>query len=144
MHSIKKITVQEICNKANVNRTTFYAHFTDIYDLQNKIEQQLSTQMIEIFEEAIHDRSKMKNALREMFYFIEKHKSFYQIFLKHSNLSILKTILDSSDFSDIGNPRNCYRVSYFTGGISAMLRIWLDNNCQEKVEELINIIYDHY
>lgn len=33
---IRKITVTEIINTANVSRGTFYAHFDDIYDLREK------------------------------------------------------------------------------------------------------------
>lgn len=29
----EKITVKQICEKAQVNRSTFYAHYTDIYDI---------------------------------------------------------------------------------------------------------------
>lgn len=29
----EKITVKKICEKAQVNRSTFYAHFIDIYDM---------------------------------------------------------------------------------------------------------------
>ena len=30
---LNKITIQELCDKAEVNRSTFYAHYLDIYDL---------------------------------------------------------------------------------------------------------------
>ena len=30
---ISKITIKELCEKADINRTTFYAHYTDQYDL---------------------------------------------------------------------------------------------------------------
>ena len=42
--SVKKlneITVKELCDKADVNRGTFYLHYQDIYDLKRQIETDL-------------------------------------------------------------------------------------------------------
>ena len=38
---ISKITIKEICDVADVNRATFYAHYLDQYDLLHQIEQDL-------------------------------------------------------------------------------------------------------
>jgi len=38
---ISKITIKEICEQADVNRATFYAHYSDQYDLMRKIEDEL-------------------------------------------------------------------------------------------------------
>ncbi|MFA6844327.1 MAG: TetR/AcrR family transcriptional regulator C-terminal domain-containing protein [Sphaerochaetaceae bacterium] len=38
---ITKISVKELCEKADVNRTTFYAHYTDINELLQQIESEL-------------------------------------------------------------------------------------------------------
>lgn len=38
---IAKITVKELCAKAEINRTTFYAHYTDISELLEQIETDL-------------------------------------------------------------------------------------------------------
>ena len=35
---IKEITVKDILTEANVSRGTFYSHFTDIYDVQEQVE----------------------------------------------------------------------------------------------------------
>jgi hypothetical protein len=35
---LQKITVQEIADKADVNRVTFYKHYLDVYDLYEQIE----------------------------------------------------------------------------------------------------------
>lgn len=40
---IQRITVKELCQKAGVNRSTFYAHYTDIYDLLSKLEEDMVT-----------------------------------------------------------------------------------------------------
>ncbi len=38
---IEKITVKEICTKANINRSTFYEYFSDAYMLLETIEDSL-------------------------------------------------------------------------------------------------------
>ena len=38
---ISQISIKEICADADINRTTFYAHYTDQYDLLRKIENEL-------------------------------------------------------------------------------------------------------
>lgn len=35
---IDKISVTELCQAANVNRGSFYAHYADVYDLLGQIE----------------------------------------------------------------------------------------------------------
>lgn len=38
---ITRITIKEICDDADINRATFYAHYSDQYDLMRKIEEEL-------------------------------------------------------------------------------------------------------
>lgn len=38
---VSKITVKEICEKADINRATFYSHFNDVYDMLDQIENEL-------------------------------------------------------------------------------------------------------
>lgn len=35
--SIERISVTELCEMAGINRSTFYAHYIDIYDLMEKV-----------------------------------------------------------------------------------------------------------
>ena len=41
---INKITVKEVCARAELNRATFYAHFSDCFDLLKSIEEELFKQ----------------------------------------------------------------------------------------------------
>lgn len=36
---LEKITVRELCQKAQINRSTFYAHYQDVYDLSDRLEE---------------------------------------------------------------------------------------------------------
>jgi AcrR family transcriptional regulator len=47
---INKVTVKEVCELAEVNRATFYAHYTDCFDLKQSMENEL----LESFEKALH------------------------------------------------------------------------------------------
>lgn len=46
---LQHITVKELCQKAGINRSTFYAHYVDIYDLLAKVEED----MLEDFQRAL-------------------------------------------------------------------------------------------
>ncbi len=36
--SVKHITVKELCDKADINRGTFYLHYTDVFDIEVQID----------------------------------------------------------------------------------------------------------
>ena len=38
---VNRITVRELCERAELNRATFYAHYADCFDLMDSIEQEL-------------------------------------------------------------------------------------------------------
>lgn len=38
---MQRITVRELCEKAQINRSTFYSYYLDVYDLLQNIEQEL-------------------------------------------------------------------------------------------------------
>lgn len=44
---LEKITVKELCEKAEINKSTFYTHFTDIYHLSDQLEQELIQQVVD-------------------------------------------------------------------------------------------------
>ena len=49
--SIKEITVRELADLVDINRSTFYLHYTDIYDLLEQTEQRLLKQFTDAVDE---------------------------------------------------------------------------------------------
>ena len=47
---VGKITVQELIDRANICRTTFYAHYEDIYDLLSEVENDILSEIREGLE----------------------------------------------------------------------------------------------
>ena len=58
---IERISITELCQKAGVNRSTFYAHYLDIYDLMDQVSERfvrsMFQDMIGELGEPIADRS---------------------------------------------------------------------------------------
>lgn len=44
---IQSISIKELCETAGINRGTFYAHYTDIYDLRKQIEDDMLSDFLE-------------------------------------------------------------------------------------------------
>lgn len=42
----ERITVKELCEKAHINKSTFYAHYRDLRDLHEQLEDQLIDQIL--------------------------------------------------------------------------------------------------
>lgn len=45
--ALERISVKELCELANINKSTFYAHYLDIYDLSDKIENEIAEQVMQ-------------------------------------------------------------------------------------------------
>ncbi len=53
---ISRITVKDICERACINRSTFYDHYTDVFDLREKIEDETIEALQKKFKEIIAER----------------------------------------------------------------------------------------
>ena len=48
---LEDVTVMDICKEADIHRTTFYAHYEDIYDLMEQVERQIRRELSETLRE---------------------------------------------------------------------------------------------
>lgn len=44
--SLEKLTVKELCEEAQINKSTFYVYYKDVYDLSDKIESEIVSSVI--------------------------------------------------------------------------------------------------
>lgn len=49
---LEKITVTELCKKAEINKSTFYVHYRDIYDLSEQLEDELVNSILQSIQHA--------------------------------------------------------------------------------------------
>ncbi|MBR2555289.1 MAG: hypothetical protein IKE94_10545 [Aeriscardovia sp.] len=83
---VNKITVKEVCEKAELNRATFYAHYSDCFALLESIEQEIlddfsaSLKLINSFDvtgliEGIYEMVKMNQEACEILIFSDRSPS---------------------------------------------------------------------
>lgn len=77
--SYRKISVAEICEKAGINRSTFYRNFKDVYDMVEKLPQELLRKLEEFGLDAFLANS--NTSLEEMISFLIGAVSIKDTFL---------------------------------------------------------------
>ena len=81
--SVNKITIKEICDLADINRTTFYAHYTDQYDLLRKLQDELMSEIISYLTQ--HTKSSTSvvstQTLERVFEYIKENSDICNLFL---------------------------------------------------------------
>ena len=144
------VTVAEICRAVEINRSSFYLHYQDTFDLmerlcaqklysvQRQIEALSKTetdylQFIRISAQHIYDNQSFYRA-----YFKSVGAEQYEEHLKHIlTASLLPAVQELGSFSE---HQIEYHFTFTFNGISAMLRKWLHYGCPETVDEIVALV----
>lgn len=150
---LSKITVQELCRGADINRTTFYAHYEDIYGLLRKVEERMSTQVADILidKETNETRPFNKTWIAMLLTHIKQNEAFYRasfndlsgnnnirIHLMEAGKTLAAPLFKASEKSGLHDSH--YKLAYYEAGMTAIIRLWLNSGCPETPEELAAII----
>jgi AcrR family transcriptional regulator len=151
------ITVTEIANKAGVNRSTFYLHYDNIYELLEETIENLNKQFVSSFN--IQDAHKI-NSKKDAFLITDTLLISYLNFVK-TNKRVLRLIHSKPELFKSNNAykkmydtifypaisfflsdqeERIYNLEFFTGGISSIINKWLELDCLTDIDYLVEII----
>ena len=111
---LEKITVREIAERAEINKTTFYAHYETVYDLVDQLEQEAVAEVISQLNTAQGLLSSPRAFVREMYALLSKNQlctEFFSApamaqFTAHLHNAILEKVkrdgIDSTQYENIG------------------------------------------
>lgn len=149
-HGYNDLSIKEICYEAGINRSTFYAHYQDINDLMMKTEESLSGGIRDIFRP---NETWGHSVFVKMFEYILKYKTFYKAYLSTNELNFMERN-DFIDFIKLVKKNNLnlkfnqgeqiYHMAFFAGGIKALTKSWILNDCKESPEKMANILKNEY
>lgn len=144
---INKIYITDIIKLAKVNRSTFYNHYQDIYDLADKIKENMYKDVLELYKEESIKKEHSYNYLK-LFKHIKDNQLYYKTMFKlnfdftnYYNFHLEK----NEAIKYYGTTTNIdYHIEFFKAGISAIIKKWLFNDCIESPEEIVEIIHSEY
>lgn len=156
------ITVKEICEKAGVNRSTFYLHYETVGDLLVESAQHIIDHFVESmphdtseFIEKLHDRPLDELYLITPEYltpyltYIKKHQRIFRATVEHAsvlgmndaysqlNHYVLVPILNRYQ---VPPKDQKYMIPFFINGLMAIINEWLKDDCKDSIEYIISII----
>lgn len=147
------ITINELCERAMIRRTTFYKHFADKYEFFRFFIRQLQTDFdaASTFSSDYQDpRTFYISIIRHVMDFFREHEKFVNMVLSSNMLSTLLDILSEQITFDIvqkikiGIKKGIdvpappeIVAAFFTGAIIHTIRWWLTQKKQLSEEKLI-------
>ena len=155
------ITVKEICEKAGVNRSTFYLHYETIDDLLSECIEYVGNKINKKFSNKVINKQVIKDSgledlllitpeyLLPYLEFLKENKAIYKIAYSQPNVfkeQYIVNHLHKNIFEPILNrflvPKNeqKYMMSFYLSGMGALMIEWIKNDCKEDIQTIINIL----
>ena len=158
------ITIKEICETAQVNRSTFYLHYSNTSDLLKETTKYITDGFLAYFD--VDKSSVIGNFencnLNELIFITPEYLSPYLAYIKE-NQRIFKISLHNLGTMDFENVYNRmfefifkpilqrfnipqshqkYMMKFYLTGITAIVMEWIDNDCNEEIDTISNIIIE--
>ncbi len=149
-----KITVKDICTTADINRTTFYAHYEDKYDLIKSIEDETilwAKELIEKLMATTDERGRITVLEEILAYFADNSKRLSVLMSEQGDIRFQKQLLmliyekcgivpESIKNGDI-EKNELYYIFVINGSIG-LLRSWLENPSGKSAKHIAEVIND--
>lgn len=136
-HSLEEIKVNTLCEKAMVNKTTFYNHYRDIYELSEELEKEVLDNFLNNFQDIDMMLTDSHRFINGMHTVLESENDMLRIVFKDKMDELIERI--EKRIRTYYAKENQMLISFLIGGsIHLMMK---SKNKNEDVEQfLIEII----
>ena len=158
------ITIMEICETAGVNRSTFYLHYENTFDLLQETTRYILDKHFAYYSsDTKRITERFANCeLKDLVFitseylipyltFIKDNQRLFKVSIKHFNSLSMDSVYGRM-FEYIFNPilerfhvpgnERSYIMKFYLTGVFAIVMEWLDNNCSDDMETVTLVITD--
>ena len=153
--SIKEITVKELVEEVDINRSTFYLHYTDIYQMLESIEAELMEEITHLVADYPLDPLNNKESsypFIEQIFTIQDHNKDICIALLGKNgdmafVNRIEGLIAETVFQRLSsrmpkdNRDNEYAYAYCLNGCVGMIKAWLSSDNQESTQHMAELTH---
>ena len=148
--SVAKISVRELCDRAELNRSTFYAHYQEPNDLLIEIE----TELLDATEEhlkkigAENDIGAHKYILSFLQYIRQNDKPFRALLIDSTDPEFRSRFMQQSIIQFVENLRivlakelEQYIFSYILNGSTGIIIQWIRSDYAADENEIVSLLF---
>lgn len=151
---ISRITVKEICEDADVNRSTYYVYYSDPYDQLHKIEdtfiREQAVYIDAILQNGEQDDPSFTNVINKLLHYYQERKHMLRVLLgKHGDIHLEYDILAffAERILSYGSSRKLPQeqlqdYTYAASGCFGLIIYWIMTDCKEEPGQLARRISD--
>ena len=151
--SFDQITVKALCEKAEINRATFYTHYETLNALIEELEYEECKQLFEMFDHFFVDTNNdgLYDATKLMLQFLKEHTILRELFLYHGTVGkglsrltwehLQKTHAILINRGGLTSEQAYWMLAFVVYGMREVLRQWFESDMQDE-EGFIQTITD--
>lgn len=150
---LSNISVKELCELADVNRSTFYAHYSNIAELQNEIESETLEWVGQALNRILQERStdNIEIIVAQICDYVAKNHQTLHILLANATAGSLQTRIISTVYNhkeivarisqnNMMREEVDLRIRFAISGALGILRHWMDTNLSAPVSTVAHVI----
>jgi len=148
-----KITIRELCECADTNRSTFYTHYEDIYALLHAIEEDTLAWMRQVLGELTgqwrEGREATLRSLERLFECMTENSKYLRVLMsEQGNLAFQQQVFNAACWMSEAQSKltppfdEDMRFIFVVNGGVGIVRHWLKNGLKETPRQMAEMIYD--
>ena len=153
--SIKEITVKELVEEVDINRSTFYLHYTDIYQMLESIVGELMDEISHLIDDYALDPINNKESsypfIEQIFTILDNNKDICIALLgKNGDMAFVNRIeglIAETVFQRLSSrmPKDNrdieYAYAFCLNGCVGMIKAWLSSDNQESTQHMAELTH---
>ncbi|WEV50649.1 TetR/AcrR family transcriptional regulator [Lactobacillus sp. ESL0731] len=144
----QRVKIIDLCKRAGINRSTFYSYYYDADEVLEELQVIHMNALQKILADDAIKHQNLKQALTKILTLIKQEQNFYYYYFVTKNQATTLNVLDNSVIVEelkqqnngCGSEEFIYDLNFFNGGMAAIIKLWLKNDCQTPVASLVTIL----